>query len=105
MRSSWALHLVLAAALVGLVAGIESSVAGGIAAGLRSCWPELLLAVLALLGLSFVLSRAAWIRSAQASLESAESGTAAQVLSGACACFAFLATTSFCWSLQISSPI
>ncbi|HEU4335174.1 MAG TPA: hypothetical protein VFT32_11820, partial [Candidatus Eisenbacteria bacterium] len=55
--------------------------------------------------LSFVVSRAAWIRSALASIESSEPGTAARVLSGACAGFAFLTTLTLHWSFQISSLI
>ncbi|HEU4339745.1 MAG TPA: hypothetical protein VFS19_06725, partial [Planctomycetota bacterium] len=93
------------AALIAVIAGVESTVEGGTAAVLRSCSPQVLLAALALLVLSFVVSRAAWIRSALASIESSEPGTAARVLSGACAGFAILTTITLHWSLQISSLI
>ncbi len=101
MRSAWVFRFVVAISLISLVAGIEATVTGGTAVVIRSCSPGLLLAAVAALAISSIRSRAAALRSALASFESAPSVPWIDAASGAAGGFGLLAVLTFHWSVPV----
>jgi spermidine synthase len=98
----YALLSLVAAALVFLVAGVETKVEGGTAAIVRSCSPGLLLSALAFLAASWTWSRRDSLLRAIAAFESAKGGTGTAVLGGAGAGFALSAVVFL--HLRVQSP-
>ena len=95
------LRVAIAAALVALVAGIESKSQAGIAGVLQTCSPALLIAAASLLFVSWLRSRTALIQAACARFESAPAGGGLAFVSCAAAGFAISASLSLHASLEL----